>query len=128
MSKYHFKIWSCVIAAAAGANSGVSHAASALPLRNGEYATSCAGGVPNILTSIGYYDGGLSPQAEGQDGYCLAKKVTIKGQVYSGSSKCVSGGTRIQYPAGTYRFSYTILNDTTFVSKGKTYHWCSPGR
>ena len=78
MSKYHFKIWSCVIAAAAGANSGVSHAASALPLRNGEYAASCAGGVPNILTSLGYYDGGLSPQAEGQDGYCLAKKSQSK--------------------------------------------------
>jgi hypothetical protein len=127
MSRYDFKILSCVIAAAAVANSGVSHAASGLPLRNGEYATSCAGGVPDILTSIGYYDGRLSPQAEGQGGYCPAKKVTIKGQVYSGSSKCDSE-TRMQLPTGTYRFSYTILNDTTFVSKGKTYHWCSPGR
>jgi hypothetical protein len=127
MSRHHFKIWSCVIAAAAVANSGVSHAASGLPLRNGEYATSCAGGVPDILTSIGYYDGKLSPQAEGQDGYCPVKIVTIKGQVYSGKSKCDSG-TRMLLPTGTYRFGYTILNDTTFVSKGKTYHWCSAGR
>jgi hypothetical protein len=127
MSKFHFKIWSCVIAAAAVANSAISYAASGLPLRNGEYAASCTGGVPDILTSIGYYNGSLSPQAEGQDGYCPAKKVTTKGQVYSGSSKCDSG-TRMQLPTGTYRFSYTILNDTSFVSKGKTYHWCSPGR
>jgi hypothetical protein len=128
MSRYHFKIWSCVIAAGAVANSGVSHAASGLPLRNGEYATSCAGGLPNILTSIGHYDAILFPHAEGQDGSCPGKKVTIKGQVYSGSFKCSDIGTRIQSPSGTYRFSYTILNDTTFVSKGKTYHWCSPGR
>ena len=127
MSRYHFKIWSCLIAAAAVANYGVSHAASRLPLRNGEYATSCAGGVPDTLTSIGYYDGSLNPEAEGQSGYCPAEKVAIKGQVYSSSSKCKSG-TRMQLPTGTYRFSYTILNDTTFVSKGKTYHWCSPGR
>jgi hypothetical protein len=112
MSRYHFKIWSCVIAAAAVANSGVSHAASGLPLRNGEYATSCPGGVPaRILTNIGYYEGYLSPKAEGQTGYCPAKKVTIKGQVYSGSLKC-DQGVRIRYPTETYRFSYTILNES----------------
>ena len=40
----------------------------------------------------------------------------------------VTRGTRIPGPAETYRFSYTILSDTTFVSKGKTYKWCAESR
>lgn len=67
------------------------HAASALPLRDGEYATVCTGGVPDIIASIGYHKGVLSPQGEGQGGYCPVRNVKAVGHVYSGSSNCHEG-------------------------------------
>lgn len=109
------------------------HAASTLPLREGEYATACSGGVPDILASMGYYivpphhEGVLTPEAEGQSGYCHVRDLKAAGRVYSGNSSCDTG-TRILSSTGTYRFSYTILNETNFVSRGKTYRWCTPGR
>jgi len=47
----------------------------------GEYAPSCAGGVPDILTGIGYLRRQLSPQAEGP-GARVCEQKTIKGQYF----------------------------------------------
>lgn len=97
-----------------------------LPLRDGEYAVDCQRGYES-MESIGYYSGALAPMAEGQEGYCELKRVSVKAGVYSGSTACDSG-TRISTDLGTYRFSYRITGNTSFVSKGKRYKWCAPHR
>jgi len=109
-----------------------------LPLQDGDYTRGeCASGRSNILESIGLYttiDGPqkgrrfLSPNGEGLDGACDLGKIDVSGTRFSGSGKCEGGGSRIQYNMGTYRFSYEILDNRTFVSKGKKYVWCAKGR
>jgi hypothetical protein len=32
------------------------------------------------------------------------------------------------FDAGTYGFSYKVLNNETFISKGKKYVWCSKSK
>jgi hypothetical protein len=112
---------------------GVALAANSLPLRKGDYNSgSCSD--RSILTSMGIYRSGnvdsgkqfIAANAEG-NAYCYPTTLKIQGNVYSGVAKC-DQGTRIPGPTETYRFSYTILNDTTFVSKGKTYKWCAESR
>jgi hypothetical protein len=66
----------------------------------------------------------LYPQAEDQDGNCALKRVKIAGNVYSGSAACETG-TRMALPTGTYKFAYTVLDQSTFISKGVTYRWCA---
>jgi hypothetical protein len=115
--------------------SGPSFAADKIPIREGEYRGAC-NGPADFLESIGAYvlregpQKGLqipSPQAEKQDGYCALKRVKTAGNVYSGSATCESG-TRMALPTGTYKFAYTVLDQSTFISKGVTYRWCAPHR
>ena len=107
-----------------------------LPLIDGEYTRGKCAGVPDIMESIGLYtttDGvqkgqrSLSPNGDGQGGYCALGRINVAGANFSGSAECRSG-TRIDTYEGTYRFSYQILNNRTFISKGKKYVWCSAGR
>lgn len=107
-----------------------------LPLKSGEYSNVACTARPDIMTTIGIYvlsDGprkgtqSLSPQGEGQDGYCSVGRLKVSGKVHSGSAKCESG-TRMALPTGTYTFSYTIVDDSTFTSRGKTYRWCAAHR
>jgi hypothetical protein len=116
--------------------SGSSFAANKIPIREGEYTREACKGGADILESIGVYvarEGPqkglqvLSPQAEEQDGYCALKRVETAGNVYSGSAACESG-TRMALPTGTYKFAYTVLDQSTFISKGVTYRWCAAGR
>ena len=107
-----------------------------LPLVDGDYTRGrCTGGSSDILESIGVYtikEGPhkgrvLSPDGEGLYGYCYIGKLDTSSGRFSGSAKCRSG-TRIDTSEGIYRFTYHVLNDRTFVSKGKTYVWCAPHR
>ena len=113
--------------------SGPSFAADKIPIRDGEYTRGPCKGRPDIMENIGVHvlHGGpqkglqsLSPQAESQDGYCTLKTVKTAGNVYSGSAACESG-TRMALPTGTYKFAYTVLDQSTFISKGVTYRWCA---
>jgi hypothetical protein len=115
---------------------GPSFAANKIPIRDGEYTWGACNGRADILESIGAYvlsDGPqkglqlLSPQAEKQDGYCALKRVKTAGNVYSGSAARESG-TRMALPTGTYKFAYTVLDQSTFISKGVTYRWCAGRR
>ena len=101
--------------------------AATLPIEDGDYTRGRCQGGSDILESIGLYTfrGGpqtgrrfLSPNAEGQEGSCVIDKISGSGTKFSGSAKCTGGGTRIQYSTGTYRFTYEVLNNRTFVSKG----------
>ena len=116
--------------------SGPSFAADKIPIREGEYTRGACNEGASILESIGIYilsEGPqkglqvLSPQAEKQDGYCALKSVKTAGKVYSGSAACESG-TRMALPTGTYNFAYTVLDQSTFISKGVTYRWCAAHR
>ena len=99
-------------------------AASSLPIREGIYATSCQNQDIRI-NNIGYFENVLSPSADGQEGFCHFGKLKVKGNVYSGKSEC-DEGSRIPSPTGTYKFSYKILSETSFVTNGKTFVWCLP--
>lgn len=109
-------------------------AADRLPLRDGDYNSVACGrpgrstGAGDILSSIGLYSGTLSPRGEDRDGYCRIGRVRVEGNVYSGTARCETGGSGGVSPDGTYAFRYRILDETTFVSNGKTYRWCAPHR
>ena len=110
--------------------------AATLPLEDGNYTRGrCQGGSSDITESIGVYtikEGPhkgrvLSPDGEGLYGYCYIGKIDASSGRFSGSAKCRSG-TRIETSEGTYRFTYQVLNNRSFVSKGRTYVWCASGR
>ena len=114
-----------------------SSALPALPLEDGEYTRGKCDGRSDILESIGVYTFSsgpqngrrfLSPHGEDQEGACVIGKIYASGTKFSGSAECQGGGTRIQYSTGTYRFTYEILNNRAFISKGRKYLWCAPGR
>jgi hypothetical protein len=108
-----------------------------LPLEDGEYTRGrCEGGSADITESISLHtilEGAqkgrrfLSPDGEGQGGVCYLEKIDDSGAQFSGSAKCRSG-TKIDTSEGTYRFTYEVLNNRTFVSKGRKYVWCAPHR
>ena len=109
-----------------------------LPLIDGEYTRGKCQGHPDILESMGIYtvDAGpdkgqriLAPDGEeGEEGKsCVARKITSSDNTFSGTTKCAEG-VRGDFDAGTYRFSYQVLNDRTFISKGKKYVWCSKSK
>ena len=108
-----------------------------LPLEDGEYTRGrCQGGSSDITESISLHtirEGAqkgrrfLSPDGEGQGGVCYLEKIEASGARFSGSAKCGSG-TKIDISEGTYRFTYEVLNNRTFVSKGGKYVWCAPHR
>jgi hypothetical protein len=133
MSVYLIRIlWTAILMMAASA----AYAAQKLPLREGEYTSGLCNGSPDYLTTIGVHTltlgpqvgmQSLSPAAEGQDGSCVIRRLKVSGNAYSGSTPCDSG-TRMSLPTGTYRFSYTIIDNATFISKGKTYRWCAEHR
>ncbi|MCZ0735523.1 hypothetical protein [Phreatobacter sp. AB_2022a] len=128
---FHMKI--AIVLAAALVATGAS-AADRLPLRDGDYNSVACGppgrgtGAGDILSSIGLYSGTLSPRGEDRDGYCRIGRVRVEGNVYSGTARCETGGSGGVSPDGTYAFRYRILDETTFVSNGKTYRWCAPHR
>jgi len=108
-----------------------------LPLEDGDYTRGRCEGGSDILESIGLYTltSGpqkgrrfLSPRGENQDGSCVLGEIKASGTRFSGSAKCRDGGTRFEYSSGTYRFAYDVLNNRTFVSKGRKYVWCAPSR
>jgi hypothetical protein len=109
--------------------------AATLPLEDGKYTRGKCDGRSDILESIDVYTFSagpqngrrfLSPLGEDQDGACVIGKIDASGTKFSGSAECQGGGSRIQYSTGTYRFTYEILNNRTFISKGRKYHWCAP--
>jgi hypothetical protein len=111
--------------------------ATTLPLEDGEYTRGrCEGGSSDITESISLHtilEGAqkgrrfLAPDGEDQGGVCYLGKIDASGGRFSGSAKCRSG-TRIDTSEGTYRFTYEVLNNRTFVSKGRKYVWCAPYR
>ena len=121
--------WLCMVSQALPAT---------LPLRTGEYTSArCEGRAPDVTESIGIYpvmggrhrgSFGIFPIAENQDGFCEIGKVTVSGTRFSATADCGGGGTRIQYSTGKYRFSYQVLDNQTFISKGKKYVWCTESR
>jgi len=122
-SRRHTKSFSFIVLAGLSAPATAS-AADDLPIREGIYATSCQN--PDVrFNNIGYFKGVLSPLADGQEGFCPLEKLKAKGSVYSGKSEC-DEGSRIPSPTGTYKFSYKILSETSFVTNGKTFVWCLP--
>jgi hypothetical protein len=109
--------------------------AATLPLQDGEYTRGACKGGSDITESIGIYTltspqrgtRVLSPNGDGQDGYCKFGDLRAVGNRYSGDAEC-SSGTRIDSPTGTYRFAYDVIDNKTFISRGKTYRWCAKGR
>jgi hypothetical protein len=106
-----------------------------LPLIDGEYTRGKCQGRPDILESMGIYTVDAGPDKghqilmpDGEDGggeSCVVGKVTSSDNTFSGTTKCAAGSRH--FDAGTYRFSYKVLNNQTFISKGKQYVWCSKG-
>lgn len=117
---------------AIGVSASIAEAAT-LPLRDGEYGSGACSDWPYLMESIGLYtrSGGggrfLTPGADGNDGYCTIGKLKVEGTRYSGTAKCTDGG-KLDLPSGPYHFSYEIIDNKTFVSRGKTYRWCSEHR
>ena len=124
-------------AAPAGSAPAAPQAAGRLPLVPGEYSVGRCLTPPDAARSIGLYtfpDGRfagrqfLSPAAEGMFGICtLAEPLTVAGNIYSGAPSCESGG-RASSDLGRFRFSFQVVDEKTFVSKGKTYAWCAAHR
>lgn len=108
---------------------GGALAAGRLPLRDGEYSSKPCNGVPELENSFGFYDGSITPVAEGLDinYFCKISKLAVAGSAYTGSAVC-DVDLRVRWPTRRYNFSFTIADNSTFVSKGKTYRWCAPHR
>lgn len=122
-SSSHKKRFSFVVLAGLAAPMAAS-ASDGLPIREGIYATSCQD--PELrINNIGYFENVLSPRADGQEGFCPLGKLKVKGAIYSGRSEC-DEGARIPSPTGTYKLSYKILSETSFITNGKTFLWCLP--
>lgn len=66
----------------------------------------------------------ISPNSEGNMGNCAIKRVKVSGNRYSGTAPCKAGSAEV--PSGAYAFDYQVIDRTTFVSRGATYHWCAP--
>jgi hypothetical protein len=108
-----------------------------LPLIDGEYTRGTCQGSPDILESIGIYTVDAGPDKghrilvpDGEDGggkSCVVRKITSSDNTFSGTTKCAER-MRGDFDAGTYGFSYKVLNNETFVSKGKKYVWCSKSK
>jgi hypothetical protein len=65
---------------------------------------------------------------EKTEGENRASKITSSDNTLSGTTKCVRRRNAGDFDAGTYGFSYKVLNNETFISKGKKYVWCSKSK
>jgi len=118
---------------------GPAFAKNVLPLQEGRYNFGkCPGptseeiGIFSFAKSDGQH---INPTSDGIDVACDIEKISVSENIYSGSAVCLKriwAGLFDDKPisvkrVGTYKFSFKILNNRTFISKGKTYKWCQGG-
>lgn len=112
-----------------GVLTSASHAAPKIPLKDGDYGIgSCSDS--SMSNSMGIYtlDNGeqfIAPEPKLKQ-QCHPTKIIVRGKTYSGSAQCAAEINEI--PQFHYYFKYTLLDNRTFISEGKTYNWCTEHR
>jgi hypothetical protein len=106
-----------------------AYAAPKIPLKDGDYRTrSCSN--HSIGNGIRIYtldndEQFIAPKANLKQ-QCHPTKIIVRGKNYAGSAQCAAKMHEI--PQFHYYFEYNLLNNHSFISDGKTYHWCAEHR
>jgi hypothetical protein len=106
-----------------------AYAAPKIPLKDGDYGTrSCSN--HSIGNGIRIYtldndEQFIAPKANLKQ-QCHPTKIIVRGKNYAGSAQCAAKMHEI--PQFHYYFEYNLLNNHSFISDGKTYHWCAEHR